>query len=139
GGMLSDRLVRRGMKAIHARKIPIVAGAALAACFVAPIPFVDSTPLAIVLLSLGYFCSQMPQGAIWTLATDIAPKDQVASLGAIQNFGGFLGAAMAPIVTGVILDMTGKFTNVFLLGAGLLMLGAISYGFFVNKPLATQR
>ncbi|MCP2231209.1 MULTISPECIES: MFS transporter [Erwinia] len=139
GGMLSDKLVRGGMKAIHARKIPIVAGAALAACFVAPIPFVDSTPLAITLLSLGYFCSQMPQGAIWTLATDIAPKDQVASLGAIQNFGGFLGAAMAPIVTGVILDMTGKFTNVFLLGAGLLMLGAISYGFFVNKPLAAQR
>ena len=135
GGMLSDRLVRRGMKAISARKIPIVMGAALAACFVAPIPFVSSTPLAITLLSLGYFCSQMPQGAIWTLATDIAPKEQVASLGAIQNFGGFLGAAMAPIVTGVILDMTGKFTNVFLLGAALLMLGAISYGFFVRKPL----
>ncbi|WP_017802018.1 MFS transporter [Winslowiella toletana] len=135
GGMLSDRLVRRGMAAIGARKIPIVLGAALAACFVAPIPFVSSTPLAITLLSLGYFCSQMPQGAIWTLATDIAPKEQVASLGAIQNFGGFLGAAMAPIVTGIILDMTGKFTNVFLLGAALLMLGAISYGLFVKKPL----
>ena len=72
---------------------------------------------------------------IWTLATDIAPKDQVASLGAIQNFGGFLGAAMAPIITGVILDMTGQFTNVFLLGAGLLMLGAFSYGLFVKKPI----
>jgi cyanate permease len=59
----------------------------------------------------------------------------VASLGAIQNFGGFLGAAMAPIVTGIILDTTGKFTNVFLLGAALLMIGALSYGLFVRKPL----
>ncbi|WP_226571048.1 MFS transporter [Mangrovibacter yixingensis] len=136
GGTLSDWLVRRGVKPITSRKVPIVLGAALAACFVGPIPFVSSTPLAIGLLSLGYFCSQMPQGALWTLATDIAPKDQVASLGAIQNFGGFLGAAMAPIVTGVILDATGKFTNVFLLGAALLMLGAISFGLFVRKPLS---
>ncbi|MCW0315098.1 putative L-galactonate transporter [Pantoea ananatis] len=135
GGMLSDNLVRRGVRAITARKVPIVSGAALAACFVAPIPFVNSTPLAIGLLALGYFFSQMPQGALWTLASDIAPKSQVASLGAIQNFGGFLGAAMAPIVTGIILDTTGKFTNVFLLGAGLLMLGALSYGLFVRKPL----
>ncbi|WP_275269428.1 MFS transporter, partial [Pantoea ananatis] len=112
GGMLSDNLVRRGVRAITARKVPIVSGAALAACFVAPIPFVNSTPLAIGLLALGYFFSQMPQGALWTLASDIAPKSQVASLGAIQNFGGFLGAAMAPIVTGIILDTTGKFTNV---------------------------
>ncbi|MNH41856.1 L-galactonate transporter [compost metagenome] len=57
-------------------------------------------------------------------------------MGAIQNFGGFLGAAMAPIVTGVILDLTGQFTNVFLLGAGLLMLGAFSYGLFVKRPMA---
>ncbi|TKI04346.1 MFS transporter [Martelella alba] len=139
GGMLSDRLVRRGTRAITARKVPVVLGAALAACFVAPIPFVNSTPLAIALLAMGYFCSQMPQGALWTLATDIAPKDQVASLGAIQNFGGFLGAAMAPIVTGIILDATGKFTNVFLLGACLLMLGALSYGLFVSKPLEQSR
>lgn len=138
GGMLSDRLVRRGVRAITARKVPIVTGAALAACFVAPIPFVDSTPIAIGLLAMGYFCSQMPQGALWTLASDIAPKSQVASLGAIQNFGGFLGAAMAPIVTGIILDTTGKFTNVFLLGAGLLMLGALSYGLFVRKPLTVK-
>lgn len=135
GGMLSDRLVRRGFPAITSRKIPIVVGAALAACFVAPIPFVSNTPLAIGLLAFGYFFSQMPQGALWTLASDIAPKEQVASLGAIQNFGGFLGAALAPIVTGIILDTTGKFTNVFLLGAGLLCIGALSYGLFVRRPI----
>lgn len=135
GGFISDRLVRRGVRAITARKVPVVTGAALAGCAVVPIPFVDSTPLAIGLLTLGYFFSQMPQGALWALASDIAPKQQVASLGAIQNFGGFLGAAMAPIVTGVILDMTGQFTNVFLLGGGLLIVGAISYGLFVRRPL----
>ncbi|MGC6388797.1 MFS transporter [Ewingella sp. S1.OA.A_B6] len=135
GGVISDRLIRRGVNTITARKVPIVVGAALAACFVAPIPFVHDTTLSIALLSIGYFFSQLPQGVIWTLASDIAPKEQVASMGAIQNFGGFLGAACAPIVTGIILDATGQFTNVFFLGAGLLMLGALSYGLFVKKPI----
>jgi D-galactonate transporter len=135
GGSLSDRLIRHGVNTITARKFPIVCGAALAACSVAPIPFVHNQILSIALLSIGYFFSQLPQGVIWTLASDIAPKEQVASLGSIQNFGGFLGAATAPIATGIILDVTGQFTSVFVLGACLLMLGAISYGVFVRKPI----
>ncbi|MBF9000283.1 MFS transporter [Vibrio nitrifigilis] len=132
GGSISDYLVRKGVKAVTARKVPIVAGAAFAACSVAPIAFVHNYTLSIALLSLGYFFSQLPQGAIWTLASDIAPRSQVSSLGAIQNFGGFLGAACAPIVAGMVLDATGNFTDVFILGACLLMIGAISYAFFVR-------
>ncbi|MHA7579021.1 MFS transporter [Paenibacillus vandeheii] len=135
GGFISDFFIRRGVNAVTSRKVPIVGGAILAAASVAPIPFIDSTVVSIVLLSVGYFASQLPSGVIWTLAADIAPGEQVASLGAIQNFGGFLGAALAPIVTGYILDTTGSFNNVFLLGAGLLLLGAVSYGVFLKKPI----
>lgn len=134
GGIISDYAIRKGIKPINARKIPIVGGAVIAAASVAPIAFIDNTVLSIVLLSIGYFASQLPSGVIWTLAADVAPSNQVGSLGAIQNFGGFLGAAMAPIVTGVILDKTGSFGNVFILGACLLLVGAISYGFFLKKP-----
>ncbi|CAH1196871.1 MULTISPECIES: MFS transporter [Paenibacillus] len=135
GGLISDFFIRKGVNAVTSRKVPIVGGAILAAASVAPIPFIDSTVVSIVLLSVGYFASQLPSGVIWTLAADIAPGEQVASLGAIQNFGGFLGAALAPIVTGYILDTTGSFNNVFLLGAGLLLLGALSYGVFLKKPI----
>ena len=95
--------------------------------------YVENTALAIVLLSVGYFAAQVTIGVIWTLASDIAEPNQVASLGAIQNFGGFLGAAVAPIVTGLILDATGgNYTLVFLIGGVLLIVGAASYGFFVK-------
>ncbi|TKH45090.1 MFS transporter [Paenibacillus terrae] len=135
GGFISDYFIRKGVAPVTSRKIPIVGGAILAAASVAPIPFIDSTVVSIVLLSVGYFASQLPSGVIWTLAADIAPGEQVASLGAIQNFGGFLGAALAPIATGYILDTTGSFNNVFLLGASLLVMGAISYGVFLKKPI----
>lgn len=133
GGWLSGRLIKRGTPTVLSRKIPIVGGALLAAAAVLPLAYVDSTPLAIALLSIGYFASQIPIGCLWTLASDVAPSNQVASLGAIQNFGGFIGAATAPIVTGAILTATdGNYTFVFLIGGVLLLVGALSYGFFVK-------
>ncbi|MBX7443866.1 MULTISPECIES: MFS transporter [unclassified Arthrobacter] len=140
GGIFSGKAIARGIPVVRARKIPIVGGALLAAAAVLPVAYVENTALAIVLLSLGYFAAQVPIGVLWTLASDIAEPNQVASLGAIQNFGGFLGAAVAPIVTGLILDATGgNYTMVFLIGGVLLIVGAVSYGFFVKdrrKPVA---
>jgi len=137
GGWLSGRLIKRGTPTVLSRKIPIVGGALLAAAAVLPLAYVDSTPLAIALLSLGYFASQIPIGCLWTLASDVAPSNQVASLGAIQNFGGFIGAATAPVVTGAILTATdGNYTFVFLIGGVLLLIGALSYGFFVKDRSA---
>ncbi|MES4902003.1 MULTISPECIES: MFS transporter [unclassified Streptomyces] len=137
GGLLSGRLIRRGFTAVASRKVPIVGGAVLAAAAVLPVAYVESTPFAIALLSVGYFAAQVPMGCLWTLASDIAEPHQVASLGAIQNFGGFLGAAMAPIATGAILDATGdNYTFVFLVGGVLLLVGAVSYLFFVKDRRA---
>lgn len=133
GGIFSGKAIARGVPVVRARKIPIVGGALLAAAAVLPVAYVENTALAIVLLSVGYFAAQVPIGVLWTLASDIAEPNQVASLGAIQNFGGFLGAAVAPIVTGLILDATGgNYTLVFLIGGVLLIVGAVSYGFFVK-------
>jgi sugar phosphate permease len=133
GGIFSGKAIARGVPTITARKIPIVGGALLAAAAVLPVAYVENTTLAIVLLSIGYFAAQVPIGVLWTLASDLAEPNQVASLGAIQNFGGFLGAAIAPIVTGYILNETGgNYTLVFLIGGVLLVVGALSYGFFVK-------
>jgi MFS family permease len=138
GGVISSRAIRRGIPTVTARKLPIVGGALLAAAAVLPVAYVDNSALAIVLLSVGYFAAQVPIGVLWTLAADIAEPAQVASLGAIQNFGGFLGAALAPIVTGFILTETGgNYTLVFLIGGVLLVVGALSYGFFVKDRRAT--
>lgn len=134
GGWASNVLIARGVPTLAARKIPIVGGAVLAAAAVLPVAFVNDTAVAIGLLSLGYFAAQLPIGCLWTLAADIAPAGQVASLGAIQNFGGFLGAALAPVVTGAILAATGgSYAGVFIVGGILLLIGAVAYGVFVRE------
>jgi sugar phosphate permease len=136
GGIISDYFIKRkGYAPIKARKIPLVCGAIVAAIAVAPVPYVSDINLCVALLSLGYFAASVPTGVMWTLATDVAPKHMVASLGSIQNFGGFIGAALAPIVTGAIVQATGSFEYVFLVGSVLLIVSAISYGVFLQKPI----
>ena len=133
GGWLSARLIAAGWPTLRARKLPIVGGAVLAAAAVLPVAYVSNNVLNIALLCLGYFAAQIPIGCIWTLASDIAERHLVASLGAIQNFGGFLGAAVGPVVTGAILQATNSYDLVFLVAGILLLMGAISYGFFVRE------
>ena len=91
--------------------------------------------LSIGLLAIGYFAASMSTGVIWTLATDVAPKSMVASLGSIQNFGGFVGAALAPVVTGAVLQATGHFEYAFSIGTVLLVISALSYGVFLKKKI----
>jgi sugar phosphate permease len=135
GGIISDYFIRKGYAPIKARKIPLVCGAVLAAAAVIPIPYVSGINACVALLSIAYFASSVPTGVIWTLATDVAPKKMVASLGSIQNFGGFIGASLAPIITGAIVQATGSFEYVFLVGAALLVVSAVSYGIFLMKPI----
>ncbi len=136
GGIISDYFIRtRGYAPIRARKIPLVCGAVVAAIAVLPVPYVSDLNTCVALLSLGYFSASLPTGVMWTLATDVAPKNMVASLGSIQNFGGFIGAALAPIITGAIVQATGSFEYVFAVGSALLIVSAISYGVFLKKPI----
>ena len=55
--------------------------------------------------------------------------------GAIQNFGGFLGGALAPIVTGAIAQATHSFVPALLAGAAIAFASAMIYLFVVRDPI----
>src|SRR4029077_12334835 len=77
---------------------------------------------------------QASSASSWALATAAAPSNRIASLGSLQNFGGFLGGALAPIVTGYIAQSF-SFVPALLTGAAIAFLGALSYLFLVHKPI----
>ena len=68
-------------------------------------------------------------------STVAAPPNRVASLGAVQNFGGFLGGALAPIVTGAIAQSTRSFVPALLAGAAIAFASAMVYLFVVRDPI----
>jgi cyanate permease len=72
----------------------------------------------------------------WALVTAAAPPNYVASIGSIQNFGGYFGGALAPTVTGIIVQRTGSFVPALIVGACIGLCSALIYTFVVRRPIS---
>ena len=59
----------------------------------------------------------------------------MGSVGAVQNFGGLVGGALAPIVTGFTVEATHGFAAALAITAAAGLAGAAIYLFGVRKPL----
>ncbi len=109
GGYISDILVRGGVPPVKSRRYPAtIALCGAAACTIAA-AFVTSNALAIAFISASLFLLYVTSTCAWALSSVAAPTNCTASIGAMQNFGGYLGGALAPTVTGLIVQQTGSF------------------------------
>jgi sugar phosphate permease len=135
-GIVADKLLARGLAPITSRKWPICIGLVFAAAFTIPAAYTPSLVWAIVFISLAMYFVNLASGGAWALASVAAPRRLVASLGSLQNFGGYLGGSMAPIITGVIVDRTGSFVYALLISAAVALAGAIAYVTLVRTPIA---
>ena len=138
GGWFADVLLRRGVSPVNSRKIP--AAAALfgtAACTLAA-AFTASNTLAIAFISASLFLVYVTSTCAWALTSVAAPTNCTASLGAVQNFGGYLGGALAPTVTGLIVQDSGSFVWALVVGSVIAALSALSYLFIVRDPITAD-
>ncbi|MFL5252704.1 MAG: MFS transporter [Rhodopila sp.] len=127
GGLLADRLLRRGFSLVNSRKLPLVAGLVGVAVFTLGAAEVSSNTLAVVCITLAMMSGSMCAGLYWALASVIAPSNCTASAGSLANFGSYLGGAIVPTATGFIVQATGSFTPALLLGAAAALIGSFSY------------
>jgi sugar phosphate permease len=135
GGYMVDVLVRFGVTPMNSRRIP--AGIALfgTAIFTISAAYVESNTLAIVFISVSLFLLYVTSTCAWALASVAAPTNCTASIGAMQNFGGYLGGALAPTVTGLIVQGTGSFQLALVVGALIGIGSGIAYLFVVRDPI----
>jgi len=125
------------MAPINARKYTIAAGALLTAVALFATVLSHGPALAVVLLTVGMFTYSLSSAPYWALATHVVSTPRlVASMGSIQNFGGFLGGACAPIATGVIVDHFGGFPVALVVTAVLVLISAGMYGVVLRRRLA---
>ncbi|QGZ59158.1 MFS transporter [Paraburkholderia acidiphila] len=132
-GFISDYLLKRGMAPIRSRKWPLCVGLIGAAAFTVPAAYTPSTALAITYVSVAMLFVNMSSGAAWALVSVAAPRHLVASLGSMQNFGGYLGGSFAPIITGIVVDQTHSFVNALLISAAVAFAAAFVYLFVVRE------
>ncbi|GLU35721.1 MFS transporter [Trinickia caryophylli] len=141
-GIVSGKLAERsGWTTLKAKKVTIVAALLLQAIVLALLPlnavFGQSAglPVAVILMAFALGFNGAVVAHAWSLPAEVTTYSTVASAGAVQNFGGFLGATLSPLAAGMIVDATHSFTLVFLSSAVVSVFGAIAYHFFVRHPI----
>jgi MFS family permease len=130
--------VRSASSPLSGRRNAVVVATLGMVVFTIPAALVESNVAAVACISIVIFLANASSACAWSLATVAAPPSRIASLGALQNFGGFLGGALAPILTGYIAQ-SWSFVPALLTGAGIAFVGAMSYLFLVVKPIPEQK
>jgi MFS family permease len=136
GGWACDRLQRAGLSPLASRKAPLVAGLAAGAAFTGLALAAPGAGLAIAAISAALLFANVATASIWALAVVAAPERAVGAVGAVQNLGGLLGGAAAPIVTGVLLEASGSFAAPLALTAAAGLAGALVYLVGVARPIS---
>jgi MFS family permease len=138
-GWLADRLIRHGMTAIGSRKLLTIIGLAVMALATIVAAETPSNFIAVGSISVAIFFGFGSGGTSWSLANAAAPQSYTASLGAIMDFGGFIGGALAPMVTGFVVQASGSFTPALLVAGAIGLLSAAAYLILIpNHPIATE-
>ncbi len=138
-GGLSDGLVRLTGSAIRGRKLLAAFAMFGMAAFTIPGALIQDNVMALACISVVIFLANVASTASWALVSAVAPQGQVASLGAVQNFGGYLGASLAPVVTGYVAKANGgNFVPALGIGAVIVSLSALIYLFGVTHPIRSE-
>lgn len=108
GGWASDRLVKRGAGLKIGRRAVAVVGFLIAAVMI-PLAAATADPFAsIICFCVALFGLELTVGVSWAVTLDIGGA-YAGSVSAVMNTFGNIGAAIAAVVTGYIVSMSGWF------------------------------
>jgi sugar phosphate permease len=126
-GWVADLLVARGFSAIGSRRLPVIVTLLGMSVFTYLTAIAPDTVTAVGCICVVMFCSGAASAMAWALVGVCAPENNTGSIGGIMNFGGYLGGALAPTVTGFIVQETGSFTPALIVGAVVGLASALAY------------
>jgi MFS family permease len=128
---VSERLIERHYSPINACRFPLVVCLLVAALCTALAAEAGSDVAAVSAICGALFFGHGATGLSWGVTTNTAPATCTASLGGMQNCGGYVGGALAPAVTGLMVQATGSFTTALLAGAVIAAVAAGLYLFLI--------
>ncbi|SDV47240.1 MFS transporter [Chitinasiproducens palmae] len=143
GGVISDRVLKRGGTVTMARKIPFISGMLLASLLVL-CNFTDSTAVIVALMSLALFGKGLAQIGL-AVVVDTSPPEIVGLATGLFGVAGNIAGIVTPIAIGYLLALTHSFTGAMYFVGAHAMIGALAYLLVVGKlrrlelPLAQRK
>lgn len=136
GGLVSDRLLARGVSLTWARKIPIVIGLTLSTSIVL-CNFTSSQTVVILFMILAFFGKGL--GSLgWTIVSDTSPKEAAGLSGGLFNTFANAAGITTPIVIGYIVEATGSFDAALVFVGVSAALAVCSFLFIMGKITRIQ-
>jgi len=135
-GKLSDGWVRAGNSPTAVRKSLATGGNIGMGAFLAISGIAPDAVFLWTLAFAGIFMG-MSSCNIWAMTQTLAGQEMVGRWTGVQNFVGNFAGAVAPWLTGFLLDRTGHFYWAFLITTAIVWVGALSWIFIVGpiKPV----
>lgn len=139
-GIIADFLIRNGIPPIRSHRSLLVIGMTCSAACTMLVQYAPNATRAAIAIGMALFFNYLAGNSGWGLVQSIAPREIVGSVATIQNFGSFVCASFAPIITGWLLDRTHSFNLTLMICSMASILGALSYLLIVkNPPVITER
>ncbi len=89
--------------------------------------FTVTVTATVACLSVAVFGILITNSVVWAANAEIAPKEQGAQVSAIQNCAGNAAGLIAPIMVGVLLQVTGSWLAPMVAAAVIALAGAVVY------------
>lgn len=134
-GIVVDAFAKRGYDLAKTRKTAIVAGLILSALGTLLVVQSSTPAQAVAFISMALFCVHFAGTSAWGLVQVLVSETKVASVASIQNFGSFIFASFAPVVTGWVVDTTHSFNLALIIAACVTFVGALCYLFIVHDRI----
>lgn len=137
GGWIAGRFVKRGWTANRARK------GAMAICAVAVVPIVFAAHathlwVAVALIGLATAAHQGWSANVFTLPSDMFPRQAVASVVGIGGFAGAIGGMLIATFTGFVLQTTGSYVPMFMMAGSAYLLALLVVHLLVPRLTPAQ-
>lgn len=130
GGALSSWLIRKGYPVDSARKTTILIFGCLV-LILNIVPYVDNLWLMAVLIGIAASTHQAWASNIFTIVSDIYPKNLIASMTGLSSVGGAIGGALGASFVGLLLHYTGSYSIVFMIASCMYILAWLFLKIFI--------
>ena len=132
GGWISSNFIKKGKTIDYARKVTILI-CALVILPVMLVPQVTNLWVAVALISLAAAGHQGWASNIFTIVSDIYPKNAVGSMMGLSGFMGAIGGALSASFVGILLESTGSYFLIFSVASSVYLLNWIILKISIKK------
>jgi len=134
GGLATDWLLKKTGNTKLAHRAVAIVGMLGCACFIVPAALTSDAHTAIYCLTIAMFFLECTIGPSWAVPMHVGGKYS-GTVSGVMNMAGNIGGALSPLVFGFLVQF-GSWEAPFMVAAGLLVVGAAVWAFWINPEVS---